>query len=1354
MITLSVRPILKKIALFLLALVSAFSLSLSSFQPARAAVTVTLTPITWDVVGLDSNSPTSGPQNFPVGVRVCYSGVTAPTSIATQFVWDSENANIDLRPGSLQSTTINVTADDCTDVYYEVQVNRVNAAYNTDRRYHIEATVGGVTYSTPTPRQIFVEHLVSQSRNYNFNVIVDGVSIPVGGAMNLSVGSTYTITLESKTAPGGYGQIESFINFPNTIFQVISVNSTYSAPVLGTTSDMLYYDACSWYSDPGNPYYRSCEDDGKAGGSITNTYVVKIIGGGGTSENLYNMVYDFSGSSYHYNSDYATSFRIANIIDPNALTIAKNFSPDPMSLSGSTVLTFTITNPNAAAVNEVDFTDNLNAITTNPGTLAVANPAGVSTSGCGTPTVTAAPGSGSISLTGATIAANGGTCTVKVNVVASAVSPALNPYQNTTGPLTVGGVSTGKTASDTVAVTSDPIPPAPTCGWPAMAQWTVPSTATNPPDTGGSVTAPVSPGNASIRAADVTTAIAWAGSGFENGTIISSSYGSGDTYSWKADGGVTPGTTFSTANNEYFAFQVDTRKYTTITLSFYAYHRNNGPQNVYIYYSTSGTAPGTLKTGPISIPSDSTWYPINVTFTATETSTTGNTTFFIYAANSNNSNKGSDFHLDNIMVSGCKIPAYPTLVKSFATDPVGIGATSTLNFLLSNPNTVPLSNVSFSDTLPTGISVASSGPTTVCGGSLTTSSPSTITFSGGTLNASSSCTIPVTITATTAGTHTNISGSISTTQTGTNSGASGYGTASLTAILPPVIHKQFTPNPIPAGGVSTIEFTITNPNGSKSLTGVGFRDPASGALPGGMTVAGGLDYLYSLSGCGAPTSAAPVAGDSSYTFSGGTIDPGATCIIRINVTAPTAGSYVNTTGAVSASITGSGNTATDTLAVNPLTPAISLLKSIALQDGTPWVPFVAASTPGQVWYQFVVENTGDAPLSSVTISDPPLTITCPLSILAKYETMTCKAGPISTVDGEQINNATVSGTYGTATVTDTSSAKYGTTGITIVKTAAETAFVAAGDVLHYSYLVTNDGFYPLETPATVTDDKTSVTCPSAVGVGDLDTYLDRDETITCTAAYTVTAADVTNGSVTNTAWAAARVANLASNATTGNVSVTVNKTTADYGDLPAVYDASLQGKNGARHTTGSLFIGTAPSADADGQEGDMASLDSDDGVSPYNMTAKPWLSGNTVDVQVDLRTATTASGNANICLWVDWNGSDTDYNLPLWGCQLLATGDYRIMSLQIPTSYVNGTRIFVRARAFDPATPMFGGPASIGLANNGEVEDYLWQINPTAVELIDFKASPTSAPLTLYLLAGGLAIGLLILALLLRRRKK
>ena len=192
------------------------------------SASLTVTPITWSVVGLDSNAPAAGPKNFPIGMRVCSALATANVSVV--WAWDSANANVNLRPGSLSTISIaNIAAGSCADAYFEVEVTQTAVAFDTTRRYHVIATDASGNASSPTPREIYVEHLISQNRNGITAVKLNGVSVPAGGTMNLLVGNTYAIELDGYTATQGYNQFEEFINFPNTIFQVLSVSTTYTA---------------------------------------------------------------------------------------------------------------------------------------------------------------------------------------------------------------------------------------------------------------------------------------------------------------------------------------------------------------------------------------------------------------------------------------------------------------------------------------------------------------------------------------------------------------------------------------------------------------------------------------------------------------------------------------------------------------------------------------------------------------------------------------------------------------------------------------------------------------------------------------------------------------------------------------------------------------------------------------------------------------------------------------------------------------------------------------------------------------------------------------------------------------------
>ncbi len=76
-----------------------------------------------------------------------------------------------------------------------------------------------------------------------------------------------------------------------------------------------------------------------------------------------------------------------------------------------------------------------------------------------------------------------------------------------------------------------------------------------------------------------------------------------------------------------------------------------------------------------------------------------------------------------------------------------------------------------------------------------------------------------------------------------------------------------------------------------------------------------------------------------------------------------------------------------------------------------------------------------------------------------------------------------------------------------------TSFSQAGEMIQYDYIITNTGNTRLPGPVVVTDEGRQVSCPDVSTVGNLDTYLDLNETITCTATYTTTDTDVATGSV-------------------------------------------------------------------------------------------------------------------------------------------------------------------------------------------------------------------------------------------------
>ncbi|HYJ45376.1 MAG TPA: hypothetical protein VEV81_02100, partial [Pyrinomonadaceae bacterium] len=279
-----------------------------------ASAQLSITPNTWNVIGLDSNKLTDGPNVFPAGARVCNTGGTTLNNVVANFVWDSSNLNINLTDNSTASART-LAAGACVDFYFNVTVTRTNAVYGTARRFHITASADGTgTVSTPTPRELYVEQLVSQARN-------DIISI--SGPTTVFVGNTYNYTVTATTAPGGYAQLEAFLYLSNIIFQVQNVSTTYSTPA-GATNDKVYADACGWDNNPLSGSYRSCigpagYSGGKAGDNISTTYTVKVLSTGTTT--ISSVVYDFSGSSYHYNGDFGQdTISVTALAPPITLT--------------------------------------------------------------------------------------------------------------------------------------------------------------------------------------------------------------------------------------------------------------------------------------------------------------------------------------------------------------------------------------------------------------------------------------------------------------------------------------------------------------------------------------------------------------------------------------------------------------------------------------------------------------------------------------------------------------------------------------------------------------------------------------------------------------------------------------------------------------------------------------------------------------------------------------------------------------------------------------------------------------------------------------------------------------------------
>ena len=298
------------------------------------AANLTVVPLTWDVIGLDHNNPTvEGPDTFLIGARVTNSGPDSVSDISVDLnllntvrdngsgVWVNEGTDyINATNGVTTFDVGDLTNGASVEVYFAVTVTRTDDVFESARRYTITATgtddsdSSTVNGSSPTPRQLFVERLVSQNRNSTLNITAPATA---------QRGEVITIVHDAKTATNGYEQLVSELTLDPRVFEITDIDVTYSAgPPF--TNDSIYVNASGWDNNPGdpnvNPDYNSATGAGKSGGSVVTTYTVRIRDDApfGTYQ-MDGIIYDFSGSSFHYNNDFGVVFDTITIVEPIAV---------------------------------------------------------------------------------------------------------------------------------------------------------------------------------------------------------------------------------------------------------------------------------------------------------------------------------------------------------------------------------------------------------------------------------------------------------------------------------------------------------------------------------------------------------------------------------------------------------------------------------------------------------------------------------------------------------------------------------------------------------------------------------------------------------------------------------------------------------------------------------------------------------------------------------------------------------------------------------------------------------------------------------------------------------------------------
>ncbi len=299
-----------------------------------------------------------------------------------------------------------------------------------------------------------------------------------------------------------------------------------------------------------------------------------------------------------------------------------------------------------------------------------------------------------------------------------------------------------------------------------------------------------------------------------------------------------------------------------------------------------------------------------------------------------------------------------------------------------------------------------------------------------------------------------------------------------------------------AGDTVKYDFRVTN-TGNVTLNPVTVTDPKVGPItcpPGALLPGASVDCTQ-----------------KTYTLTQADVDAG-----KVDNTATAHGTPPSGGPVTDTDSTHTGITVAD--------PAIQLVKGASSVNDVNGNGIDDGDT---ITYTFKVKNLGNVTLTNITVTDPKIgPITCPNVALAPGATVDCDPRDYTLTqadvdNGEIHNTATVHGTTpggGTVTDDDDHTVDLPATGsIQLIKSAGALQDVDgngpdAGDKITFSFEVTNTGNVKLD-PVVVTDPKVGpVTCPSG--------GLEPDESFTCTdVTYTVTQADVTHGSVDNTATA-------------------------------------------------------------------------------------------------------------------------------------------------------------------------------------------------------------------------------------------
>jgi uncharacterized repeat protein (TIGR01451 family) len=330
----------------------------------------------------------------------------------------------------------------------------------------------------------------------------------------------------------------------------------------------------------------------------------------------------------------------------------------------------------------------------------------------------------------------------------------------------------------------------------------------------------------------------------------------------------------------------------------------------------------------------------------------------------------------------------PTITKAFSPVVAPAGGSSALVITLTNPTNTVATAVGFTDifpSTPSPMTLADAVIANTCLGSVTnqsggvaTTGSTGIRLTNGQIAAGGSCSVTVNVTATTPGNYVNriaVGGLV------TSVGNSVESTTAVLSVGQPRIEKVFGSFAAPVstvaqGGTVPLQLRVSNLNGAPiSITTL------TDLFPAGMTLANTVtsSTCTGVSNFTSNTGAALAAGQLGIRVSGGNVPANSSCLLTVNVTSATPGTYLNVVPA-GGLVTSVGNNAfpasatIDVLNRPTITKAFS--PAIVSPNSTSVLTITLANTNGQTLTDASFIDTFPTVPGAMTLANTSITNTC------------------------------------------------------------------------------------------------------------------------------------------------------------------------------------------------------------------------------------------------------------------------------------------------------------------------------------------------------------------------------------------